>query len=85
MESCHLQLFVFQILEPEGVVCVLEVGALVAAVAVHSVWVDHKVEAFAVAVEGVQELEGVLVVDVVVAGAVGQFEHYWNDRFLDSA
>ena len=56
--------------EPEFAVGVQEVGALVAAVAVHSVWVDHEVEAFAVAVEGVQELEGVLVVDVVVAGRV---------------
>lgn len=71
MESYHLQLFVFQVVEPEGVVGVLEMGALIAAVAVHSVWVDHKVEAFAVAVEGVQELEGVLVMDVVIAGAVG--------------
>ena len=71
MESCHLQLLVFQVLEPEGVVGVLEVGALVASVAVHSVWVDHKVEAFAVAVEGIQELEGVLVMNVVIAGAVG--------------
>ena len=72
-ESMHfgIKLFVFQVLKPKGVVGVLEVGALVAAVAVHSVWVDHKVEAFAVAVEGVQELEGVLVMDVVVAGAVG--------------
>ena len=66
-----IKLLVFQVLEPEGVVGVLEVGALVAAVAVHAVWVDHEVKAFAVAVEGVQELEGVLVVDVVVAGAVG--------------
>ena len=57
-------------MEPEGVVGVLEVGALVAAVAVHSVWVYHKVEAFAVAVEGVQGQKGVLVVDVVVAGRV---------------
>ena len=85
MESCHLQLLVFQVVEPEGVVGVLEVGALVAAVAVHAVWVDHEVEAFAVAMEGIQEQEGVLMVDVVVAGAVGQFEHDRKDRFLDSA
>ena len=72
-ESMHfgIKLFVFQVLNPKGVVGVLEVGALVAALAVHSAWVDHKVEAFAVAVEGVQELESVLVMDVVVAGAVG--------------
>ena len=72
-------------MEPEGVVGVLEVGALVAAVAVHAVWVDHEVEAFAVAVEGVYKQKGVLVVDVVVAGAVGQFQHYRKDRFLDLA
>ena len=70
MESCHLQLLVFQVVEPEGVVGVLEVRALVAAVAVHAVRVDHEVEAFAVAVEGVYEQKGVLVVDVVVAGRV---------------
>ena len=57
-------------MEPESVVGVLEVGALVAAVAVHAIRVDHKVEAFVVAVEGVHEKKGVLVVDVVVAGRV---------------
>ena len=70
VESCHLQLLVFQVVEPEGVVGVLEVGALVAAVAVHAVWVDHEVKAFAVAVKGVYGQKGVLVVDVVVAGRV---------------
>ena len=54
-------------MEPEGVVGVLEVGALVA---VHAVWVDHEVKAFAVAVKGVYGQKGVLVVDVVVAGRV---------------
>ena len=57
-------------MEPEGFVGVLEVGALVAAVAVHAVWVDPEVKAFVVAVKGVQEQKGVLVVDVIVAGRV---------------
>ena len=61
--------------EPEFAVGILEVGALVATVAVHSVRVDHEVELFACFLEGVDEEEGVLVVYVVVTCAVGDFQH----------
>ena len=44
--------------------------ALVAVVAVHAVGVDHEVEVLSRLVQGIQKLEGVLVVDVVVAGRV---------------
>ena len=57
-----------------------EVVALVAIVAVHAVRVDHEVELLAFTVEDIQELEGVLVMDVVVTGTVGQFKHDWLNR-----
>ena len=57
-----------------------EVVALVAVIAVHAVRVDHEVELLAFAVEDITELEGVLVMDVVVTGAVGQFQHDWLNR-----
>ena len=60
----------------------LEVFALVAVVAVHAVGVDHEVEVLAGFVKGVEELEGILMVNVVVTGAVSEFEH---DRFLGFA
>lgn len=50
-------------------------GALIAAVAVHAVGIDHKVEVGADAMEGVDKLQGVLVVDVIVSGAVSDLEH----------
>lgn len=51
------------------------VGALVAAVAVETVGVNHQFEMFACFLEGIDEDEGVLEVDVVVTGAVGEAEH----------
>ena len=65
-----------QVFQPEGAVGFLEVVALIAVVAVHAVGVDHEVEVLSRLVQGIQELEGVLVVDVVVTGAVSQFQHY---------
>ena len=67
-------------LQPELVVGFEEVVALVAIVAVHAVWIDHEVELLAFAVEGIQKLKGVLVVNVVVTGAVGQLQHDWFNR-----
>ena len=69
-----------EVLLPEGVVGFEEVVSLVAIVAMHAVRVDHEVELLAFAVEGIKELEGVLVMDVVVTGAVGQFQHDWLNR-----
>ena len=70
--------------EPEFAVGVQEVGALVAAVAVHSVWVDHEVELFASFLEGVDQKEGVLVVYIVVACTVRDLQHHrihcWSRR-----
>ena len=67
-------------LQPELVVGFEEVRALVAMVAMHAVRIDHEVELLAGAVEGIQKLESVLVVDVVVSGAVGQLQHDWFNR-----
>ena len=67
---------VFQVAEPEGVVLFLEVEALVAAVAVHAVGIDHEVESGALALQDIDQLQGILEVDVVVAGAVGDFKHH---------
>ena len=74
----NLRLTFKKVPEPEVVVGLLEVGALVAAVAVEAVWVDHEVELLAGFVESVEELEGILVVDIVITCAMGQFQH---DRF----
>ena len=76
----NLRLTFKKVPEPEVVVGLLEVGALVAAVAVEAVWVDHEVELLAGFVESVQELKGVLVMDVIVTCAMGQFQHYRLDR-----
>ena len=54
--------------------------ALIAIVAMHAIWVDHEVELLAFAVEGIKELESVLVMDVVVTGAMGKFQHDWLNR-----
>ena len=61
--------------EPEGAVVLQGVGALVATVAVEAVGINHEIEMPAGLLEGVDEDEGVLEVDVVVAGAVGEAEH----------
>ena len=62
-------------MQPEGAVFGKEVGSLVAAVAVHAVRVDHEIETLSGLLEGVNELEGILEMDVVVTGAVGEFQH----------
>ena len=51
-------------------------GALVAAVAVHAVRVDHEVEFLSCLLHGIQKLEGILVMDIVITGAVCQLQHY---------
>ena len=65
----------FQVMQPEGAVLGKEVSSLVAAIAVHSVRVDHEIETLAGFLEGIDELEGVLEMDVVISGAVGEFQH----------
>ena len=65
----------FQVMQPEGAVLGKEVGPLVASVAVHSVRVDHEIETLAGFLEGIDELKGVLEMDVVISGTVGEFQH----------
>ena len=50
-------------------------GALVAAVAVEAVGVEHQFEVLAGFLEGVNQEQSVLIVDIVVTGAVGEAEH----------
>ena len=74
-----------EVAEPEFVVGILEVGALVAVIAVHSVRIDHKVEFLAGFMHCIQKLQGVLVVDIVVSSAVGEFQHNWFYRARDQS
>ena len=57
---------------PEGRFGGLVVFTLVAAVAVHAVGIEHHLELAAGLLQGVHQQQGVLIVHVVVAGAVGQ-------------
>ena len=50
-----------------------EMIALIAVVSMHSIRIDHEVELLALLMHDIQKLEGVLMVDVVVSGAVSQF------------
>ena len=86
--ECHLKpgvkskcdnawLFIQKVFEPELAVGGVEVGALVTAVAVHAVRVDHEIELLTGLVHSVKELECVLVVNIVVTCTVSQFQHDW--------
>ena len=68
-----------EVLLPEFVVGVSEVCALVALVAMHTVRIDHEVELLAGTMEGIQELESVLMVNVVISGSVGKLQHHRLD------
>ena len=50
--------------------------ALVAAVAVHPVRVDHQFELGAGLLQGIGKHQGVLEMDIVVTGAVSQLQHH---------
>ena len=50
-----------QILLPEFPICLKEMFTLVATISVHTVRVDHEVEFLAFTMEGVKELESILV------------------------
>ena len=65
-----------EVFEPEFVVGILEMIALIAVIAVHTVWIDHEVEFLAGLMQCIQELECVLMVDIVVSGSVCEFQHY---------
>ena len=67
-------------LEPELMVGIKEVVSLITTITVHSVRIDHEVELLAFLVEGVEKLEGVLMVHIVVSCTVSEFEHYRFDR-----
>ena len=53
-----------------------EVLALVAVVAVHAVRINHEVKLLALLMHHVKKLESVLMVDVVVACSMSEFEHH---------
>lgn len=67
-------------LEPELVVGVEEVVALVAVIAMHAVWVDHEVKLLTLFMHHIKKLKGVLMMYIVVAGAVSELEHHRFDR-----
>ena len=48
-----MKLLCEEVTEPEFAIGVLEVSSLIAAVAVHSVWVDHEVKLLAGFMEGI--------------------------------
>ena len=73
-----LKLLRFKVFKPEFLVGFQEVGTLIAVIAMHSVRIYHEIEFLAFLVKGIKKLKSVLMVDIVVTGAVGKFEH---DRF----
>ena len=52
-----------------------EVIALIAGVAVHTVWVDHEIEVLAGTMHCVEELESVLMMNIIVTRSMSQLEH----------
>ena len=73
-----------KVTEPEFAVGVLEVGALVATIAVHSVRIDHEVELLSFLLESINQEKSVLMVHVVVSCSVSDLQHYrihcWSRR-----
>ena len=57
----------------QGIVC-LVVGMLIAAVAVHSVGINHQLELDVVLLQGVYKLKGILEMHVIVSCAVSQLK-----------
>ena len=53
-----------------------EVLALVAVVAMHAVRIYHEVELLAFLVHHIKKLESVLMVDVIIACSMSEFEHH---------
>ena len=64
-----------QIPEPEFVVGILEVASLIASIAMHAVRIDHEVELLAELVKGIDELQRVLMVNIVVSSTMCDLEH----------
>ena len=54
----------------------LEVASLVAVISMHSVRVYHEIELLAFLVQRIQQLQGVLMVDIVISGAMCNLQHY---------
>ena len=48
---------------------------LVAAISVHAIGIDHEFELLSVFMEDVNKLEGVLEMDIIIPGSVGNLEH----------
>ena len=63
--------------EPEFLVGVVEMFALIATVTMHAVRIDHQFHLLAFALDLVQELKGILMMDIVVTCTMSKFEHHW--------
>ena len=62
-------------MQPEIVVGSMEMSALITAVSVHSVRIDHEFELLSVLLQLIDKLHGTLEMDIVVTGAVSKLEH----------
>lgn len=58
-------------------------SALIAAVAMHSVRIDHELELLALLLQLVDQLKGILEMNIVVTGAVSELEHDRLDAFRE--
>ena len=73
------RLFPAQVMQPEIVVGFEKMFPLVAAIAVHTVWVDHEFELLPVLLQLIDKLHGTLEMDIIVTSAVSKLEH---NRFI---
>ena len=71
-----LRLLRFQVFEPEVTICFFEVSSLIAVIAVHSVRVYHEIELLSGTMQLIKKLESVLVMNIVIACAMGQLKHH---------
>lgn len=56
-------------------------SSLIASIAVLPVWIYHKFKMLSLPLELVNELQGILEMDVVISRTVGQLQHHrWNYR-----
>ena len=63
-------LFSKKIFQPEGVVGIEEVIALITVISVHTVRIDHELEVLSGLMQCVQQLQGILVMYIIVTCAV---------------
>ena len=56
---------------------------MVAAISVHAIGIDHEFELLSVFMEDVNKLEGVLEMDIIIPGSVGNLEHDFSVSLAD--